>query len=106
MKTTLSGVRQAATREGRRQAERAPAGACRQPRRREMTVRQRDGAEAVMLPGIANRRDALKALRERCDVMQLEAFGSAARGDDFDRPASDADFVVVFRTASGLDRPA
>lgn len=35
-------------------------------------------------------------------VRQLEVFGSAARGSDFDPVGSDADFLVAFESARGL----
>ncbi len=41
-----------------------------------------------------------KEIAEVCaqfDVRKLEIFGSAARGNDFDVNASDADFLVEFR---------
>jgi uncharacterized protein len=56
-----------------------------------------------MLAEIVNKRDALKVLCERYDVAQLEVFGSAARGVDFDPAASDVDFLVVFKAGSQLD---
>jgi predicted nucleotidyltransferase len=45
---------------------------------------------------IAGRRDELAALCREYGVQRLEIFGSAARGDDFDEEASDADFLVEF----------
>jgi uncharacterized protein len=52
---------------------------------------------------IAARREALKALCERYDVVRLDVFGSAARGVDFDPAASDVDFLVEFKVASRLN---
>ena len=51
---------------------------------------------------IADKRDALIALCKRYDVVQLEVFGSAARGVDFDPVVSDADFLVEFKAGSRL----
>jgi uncharacterized protein len=51
---------------------------------------------------IADKRDALVALCKRYDVAQLEVFGSAARGADFDPARSDADFLVEFKGDSAL----
>jgi uncharacterized protein len=45
---------------------------------------------------IAEKRDALADLCRRFGVERLEVFGSAARGTDFDRGRSDADFLVPF----------
>jgi predicted nucleotidyltransferase len=45
---------------------------------------------------IAGRRDELAALCREYGVRRLAVFGSAARGDDFDEKASDADFLVEF----------
>jgi len=49
-----------------------------------------------MHPAIAEKREALAALCRRFGVQQLEVFGSAARGTDFDSGRSDADFLVSF----------
>jgi predicted nucleotidyltransferase len=46
---------------------------------------------------IAEKRDALAELCRRYGVERLEVFGSAARGADFDRNRSDADFLVTFK---------
>jgi predicted nucleotidyltransferase len=51
---------------------------------------------------VAEKRDALIALCRDFGVARLEVFGSAARGEDFDRAASDADFLVTF-TPSARD---
>jgi predicted nucleotidyltransferase len=45
---------------------------------------------------IAAHRDELAALCRDYGVRRLAIFGSAARGDDFDEEASDADFLVEF----------
>jgi predicted nucleotidyltransferase len=50
-----------------------------------------------MHPLIDQRRAEIAALCQRYGVRQLEVFGSAARGDDFDPDRSDADFLVTFR---------
>ena|SRR5215471_821289 len=49
-----------------------------------------------MHPAIAEKREALAGLCRRFGVKQLEVFGSAARGADFDAYRSDADFLVSF----------
>lgn len=51
---------------------------------------------------IEQRREEIAALCRRYGVAQLEVFGSAARGTDFDADRSDADFLVEFDRASGL----
>jgi predicted nucleotidyltransferase len=45
---------------------------------------------------IASKRQEIADLCRRFAVARLEAFGSAARGKDFDSGRSDADFLVVF----------
>ena len=45
---------------------------------------------------IREKRADIAALCRRYHVRQLEVFGSAARGVDFDPARSDADFLVVF----------
>ena len=50
---------------------------------------------------IAEKRQDLIALCRRYGVRRLEIFGSAARADDFDSKASDADFLVEFDRDSG-----
>jgi uncharacterized protein len=52
---------------------------------------------------VADRRDALKTLCKRYDVVRLEVFGSAARGVDFDPVKSDVDFLVEFKAGSRLN---
>jgi hypothetical protein len=49
-----------------------------------------------MHPLIQQRADDIAQLCRRYRVRQLEVFGSAARGDDFDPDRSDADFLVEF----------
>ncbi|MCY4007781.1 MAG: nucleotidyltransferase domain-containing protein [Rhodobacteraceae bacterium] len=49
-----------------------------------------------MRPEISDRKDEITAICRRHGVARLEIFGSAARGDDFDFEASDADFLVEF----------
>jgi hypothetical protein len=51
---------------------------------------------------IDRRRAEIAALCRRYDVRRLEAFGSAARGADFDPLASDADFLVDFEAERDL----
>lgn len=53
---------------------------------------------------IEKRRADIATLCERYGVRRLAIFGSAARSDDFDDAASDADFLVEF--APGSDLPA
>jgi hypothetical protein len=55
-----------------------------------------------MHPEIARNRDSLAELCRRFAVSRLEVFGSAARGDDFDPAASDADFLVEFKSESPM----
>jgi hypothetical protein len=50
----------------------------------------------MLHPAIASHQPALIALCRRFGVRRLEAFGSAARGNDFSPPASDADLLVEF----------
>ena len=60
-----------------------------------------------MHPAIASKQEELVALCRRHGVARLEIFGSAARGEDFDPQASDADFLVEFGPTVGprtLDR--
>lgn len=45
---------------------------------------------------IQEKRADIAALCRRFNVRQLEVFGSAARGVDFDPASSDADFLVEF----------
>ncbi len=45
---------------------------------------------------IERRRDVVSALCREYGVARLDLFGSAARGTDFDRATSDADFLVSF----------
>jgi len=59
-----------------------------------------------MHPELAQKRQALSALCRRFGVERLEVFGSAARGDDFDLPSSDADFLVSFLPAERNDLAA
>ena len=49
-----------------------------------------------MHAAIAQHRDGIVRLCREFGVTRLEAFGSAARGDDFDPARSDADFLVKF----------
>ncbi len=56
-----------------------------------------------MHPEIADRKDEIAGICRRYDVKRLEVFGSAARGTDFDREHSDADFLVEFRPDSDQD---
>jgi len=51
---------------------------------------------------IARHRAEIALLCRRYGVKRLEVFGSAARGDDFDPAASDADFLVDFGPASEM----
>ncbi len=55
-----------------------------------------------MHPLIDQSRSAIALLCHRYGVRQLEVFGSAARGADFDPNRSDADFLVAFERDSGL----
>jgi len=55
---------------------------------------------------IAEKRDALAELCRRYGVARLEVFGSAARGTDFDRDRSDADFLVTFMASARNDLAA
>lgn len=45
---------------------------------------------------LTQRQDALAELCRRFGVRRLDAFGSAARGFDFDPACSDVDFLVEF----------
>ena len=49
-----------------------------------------------MIADISRHREELRALCRRFHVRRLEVFGSAARGDDFNRARSDIDFLVEF----------
>lgn len=55
-----------------------------------------------MHPLIDQRRAEIALLCRRYGVRQLEVFGSAARGADFDPTTSDADFLVAFEPGSRL----
>ncbi len=55
-----------------------------------------------MHPLIDQRRAEIALLCRRYGVRQLEVFGSAARGADFDPATSDADFLVAFEPGSRL----
>ncbi len=59
-----------------------------------------------MHSAIADRRADLGALCRRHDVVRLEVFGSAARGNDFEPSRSDADFLVTFEPAVRNDLAA
>ncbi|MGI8840796.1 MAG: nucleotidyltransferase family protein [Caulobacteraceae bacterium] len=50
---------------------------------------------------IEERRAEIAEVCRRFAVRRLEVFGSAARGDDFDRVRSDADFLVTFDADAG-----
>jgi predicted nucleotidyltransferase len=52
---------------------------------------------------VSQNRDRMAVLCRRFGVTRLELFGSAARGADFDRSASDADFLVTFTEAARND---
>jgi hypothetical protein len=54
-------------------------------------------------PDIAEKREALAELCRLYGVERLEVFGSAARGADFDRGRSDADFLVTFKPSARND---
>jgi len=49
---------------------------------------------------IDQRRTEIATMCRRYGVRRLEVFGSAARGEDFDPLASDADFLVAFDPAA------
>lgn len=51
---------------------------------------------------IDQRRAEIVQLCHRYGVRQLEVFGSAARGTDFDPVTSDADFLVDFKPGGDL----
>lgn len=55
-----------------------------------------------MHSAIAEKKMDLVELCRRYDVVRLEVFGSAARGTDFNRESSDADFLVEFDPDSSL----
>jgi len=52
---------------------------------------------------ISEKREALADLCRRYGVERLEVFGSAARGTDFNRARSDADFLVTFTPSARND---
>jgi predicted nucleotidyltransferase len=66
----------------------------------------RSDQEPHVRPDIAEKREALAEIRQRYGVERLEVFGSAARGADFDRDRSDADFLVTFAPAARNDLAA
>ena len=51
---------------------------------------------------LEQKRTDIATLCRRYHVRQLEVFGSAARGEDFDPARSDADFLVEFEAGSDL----
>ena len=51
---------------------------------------------------VADKREELIDLCRQFDVIKLEVFGSAARGDDFNPASSDVDLIVRFDPASKL----
>jgi uncharacterized protein len=55
---------------------------------------------------IAEKREPLAEICRRYGVERLEVFGSAARGGDFDRDRSDADFLVTFKPSAVNDLAA
>ena len=55
-----------------------------------------------MHPSLAERHGDIAALCHRFGVRRLEAFGSMARGSDFDPATSDADFRVEFEPVANL----
>ena len=57
-----------------------------------------------MHAAISDKREELAEICRCYGVARLEVFGSAARGTDFDPQASDADFLVEFRTDHGRAR--
>ena len=65
-----------------------------------------ENGEAGVQADIDQKRDALAALCRQYGVTRLEVFGSAARGADFDRNHSDADFLVTFTPAARNDLAA
>ena len=52
---------------------------------------------------IEQHRSEIADLCRRYGVRQLEVFGSAARGTDFDPATSDADFLVTFTAEANHD---
>jgi predicted nucleotidyltransferase len=60
------------------------------------TARDEPGTWTAMLPMLADHRDEIADLCRRFRVSRLEAFGSAARGTDFDPERSDIDILVVY----------
>ncbi len=56
----------------------------------------------VMHHSIDQQRAEIARLCRRYGVRQLEVFGSAARGADFDPVTSDADFLIDFEPESDL----
>jgi uncharacterized protein len=55
-----------------------------------------------MHPSITQNLEDIADLCRRFGVRRLEAFGSAARGRDFDPARSDADFLVQFAPTTDL----
>ena len=55
-----------------------------------------------MHQAIEERRPEIAEACRRFAVQRLEVFGSAARGGDFDRAHSDADFLVTFAADAGV----
>ena len=56
-----------------------------------------------MLQVIEEKKEAIAEICQRYDVLRLEVFGSAARGDDFKPGASDVDFMVQFSRTRPVD---
>ena len=56
-----------------------------------------------MHPVVGEKKDQLALACKRNNVMRLDVFGSAARGNDFVPDRSDVDFLVEFGTAGGDD---
>ena len=56
----------------------------------------------IMHTAVASHAPQIAMICQRYGVMQLEVFGSAARGGDFDIVTSDADFLVQFGKADHL----
>jgi uncharacterized protein len=54
-----------------------------------------------MHPLLDAKHEEIVSLCRRYGVRQLEVFGSAAQGNDFDPARSDADFLVEFRPEAG-----
>ena len=55
-----------------------------------------------MHAAVSRKREEIAALCRHYGAVQLEVFGSAARGKDFDPERSDADFLVRFDPDSAL----